>query len=161
MGSTNENVAGAFPNFSWFISVSRRKVSPHGANNNERELTNDEKQRFQNNVLANFSVYIRVNAKFSQNFFPLRWRTLGQFVIVWRGHYHVRIQSHRPTGAGPGFSNRGDENVMYTHRTSQANKREVPHGGQGSRALLTKGHGSSGFKVSQKSKCMLTSVEIY
>ena len=44
MGSTNENVWGAFPNFSWFIVISRRKISLHGANNNEHELTKNEKK---------------------------------------------------------------------------------------------------------------------
>ena len=57
MGSTNEIVRWAFPNLTWFIVISRRKISPHGANNNEHELTKNEKQRLQNNVRANFSVY--------------------------------------------------------------------------------------------------------
>ena len=58
MGSTNENVRGAFANFSWFIVISRRKISPHGANNNEHELTKNEKQRY---LLFSFEEYLSMH----------------------------------------------------------------------------------------------------
>ena len=92
MRTTNENVTvvGAFPNFSWFISISLRNISPHGANNNERELTKDEKQRFQNNVRANFSVYDRM-PNFLKNVPYAGVRCATSLYIVWRGLYQFAI----------------------------------------------------------------------
>ena len=43
MGSTNENISEASPNFLWFIFISHQKIWPQVANNNKRELTTPQK----------------------------------------------------------------------------------------------------------------------
>ena len=81
MGSTNENVWGAFPNFSRFIVTSRRKILPHGANNNGSELTKNEKPTTSKQCQSE----LQRNQRMPN--FPKFSRTLGQFVIVWQGLY--------------------------------------------------------------------------
>ena len=72
--------SGSVPKFHMIYRYLSSKISPHGANNNEHKLTKNEKWWLQNNVQANFSVYQRM-----PNFPQILRRTLGQFVIVWRG----------------------------------------------------------------------------
>ena len=51
---------GSVPEFLVIYLFLSSKNHATRSKHNERELTNDEKQRFQNNVRANFSVYERM-----------------------------------------------------------------------------------------------------
>ena len=67
--------SASVPEFLVIYRYLSSKISPQGANNNEHELTNNEKQRLQNNdVRANFNVYQRM-PNFPQNslYAGVRW----------------------------------------------------------------------------------------
>ena len=49
--------SGSVPEFLVIYRYLLSKISPHGENCNEHELTKNEKQRLHNTVRANFSVY--------------------------------------------------------------------------------------------------------